>query len=113
MATSEQLSRLRRMIDEPTDETYLNTDLEGYIDRADDDLHAAAAVIWDEKAATVAGDFDFTADGGTLVRSQRARQYTQMAEHHRKLQRPRRGKMHQIDDDDLEADEWYWTGDTN
>lgn len=34
------------------------------------DLNAAAAQIWEEKAAVPAADFDFTADGGNYSRSQ-------------------------------------------
>lgn len=34
------------------------------------DLAAAAAEIWDEKAGDSAGDFDFSADGGSYTRSQ-------------------------------------------
>jgi hypothetical protein len=34
------------------------------------DLNAAAAQIWEEKAATPAADFDFSADGGNYKRSQ-------------------------------------------
>lgn len=34
------------------------------------DLNAAAAQIWEEKAAGTAGDFDFSADGGNYSRAQ-------------------------------------------
>jgi hypothetical protein len=43
------------------------------------DLNAAAAAIWEEKAATVAGDFNFSADGGRYDRGQVYEQYMKMA----------------------------------
>ena len=39
------------------------------------DLNAAAADIWEEKAATVADEFDFKADGGSFTRSQKEEKY--------------------------------------
>ncbi len=43
------------------------------------DLNAAAANIWEEKAAAVAALYDFNADGGNFSRSQRYDQYMAMA----------------------------------
>ncbi len=51
--------------------------IEGY------DLHSAAADIWEEKAAVVAQDFDFNADGGSYQRSQVYEQYMKQARYHR------------------------------
>lgn len=111
-ATDAMVARLRRMIDEPTDTTYLDGDLAEYIEanplldalgtdpqevdfttipptiseRTDwiptYDLHAAAAEIWSEKAATIAEGFDFSADGGSYSRSQKYEQYMAKAKHH-------------------------------
>lgn len=47
------------------------------------DLNAAAADIWDEKASAIAGDFDFTADGGSYHRSQAVKNYENRARHYR------------------------------
>ena len=92
-ATADQVSRLRRMTAEPTATTYSDGDLEdaierypimdrmGYAPYDDDgevnddwtptyDLAAAAAEIWQEKAAAIAGNFDFSADGSSFNRSQ-------------------------------------------
>jgi hypothetical protein len=99
-ATDAQIARLRRLVNEPDDTTYEDADIAGYIEayplrdeRGKDpytwdasatppeqtaneswiptyDLNAAAADIWDEKAAILAGDFDFSADGGNYSRSQ-------------------------------------------
>lgn len=52
------------------------------------DLHAAAADIWEEKAAIVAQDFDFDADGGSYSRSQVYVQYMQSARFHRARRKP-------------------------
>ena len=95
-----QLAELRRMVNEPSVTTYsdalLTLIVESYpmidelgtnpyyyqkvgstpvrVDNTDwiptYDLNAAAAQIWREKASTVAGRFDFTADGGTYTQSQ-------------------------------------------
>lgn len=99
-ATAEQIAQLRRMVDEPGEETYNDALLASYIERypcldergevpytwdtstspptqvANDgwiptyDLAAAAADIWAEKAAGLAQDYKFSADGGTYERQQ-------------------------------------------
>ena len=78
---SSWVARLRRLVAEPTTDTYTDIDLNEYIDRypLDDadgyvptdigwagnwDLNLAAADIWEEKAAAGAANFDFAADGG-------------------------------------------------
>ena len=93
------ITRLRRIVDEPTDATYDDTDLGDYLERyrvmdalgndpytwtsttpptqSDNaswietyDMHAAAAEIWSEKAAAVYDQHDFSADGGSYKVSQ-------------------------------------------
>lgn len=92
-ATAAQIAQLRRMVAEPTPTTYIDTELAGYIETyplmdergeqpytwssatppaqvvntswvATYDLNAAAADIWQEKAAVWADKYDFSADGG-------------------------------------------------
>lgn len=46
------------------------------------DLNAAAAQIWEEKAAAVAADFDFDADGGDYKRSQKHYQFLAQARYY-------------------------------
>jgi len=104
-ATAEQIARLRRMIAEPTTATYDDGALADYIEanpvmdgefRAPDhsdwdptyDLHAAAADLWEEKAAAIAEAFDFTADGASYSRSQQVAQYMQQARYHRSRRTP-------------------------
>ena len=112
-ATAAQIARLRRMVAEPDETTYLDTDLAGYIEdyplvdergeepytwdtsteppTQDDndnwiatyDLNAAAADIWEEKAATLAQDFDFSADGASFSRSQAYEQMMRSARYYR------------------------------
>ena len=53
------------------------------------DLHAAAADIWDEKASSVAQDFDMDADGANLSRSQAYNQSMQQARYHRSRRSPK------------------------
>ncbi|NPV85989.1 MAG: hypothetical protein HPY45_08285 [Anaerolineae bacterium] len=92
-ATAADIAKLRRMIAESTSATYsddvLKAVIETYptIDAAGNspllkdgtvnsawaatyDLAAAAAHIWLEKAAALAGNFDFNADGASYQRSQ-------------------------------------------
>ena len=118
-ATAAQVTRLRRMTSELSAATYSDEDLQGYIEahplideRGEEpgvydtstspptwetnagwvptyDLHAAAADIWTEKAATLAGDFDFNADGANYQRSQSHEHATQMAIFHTRRQAAR------------------------
>jgi len=81
------IDQLRRLIAEPTQDTYtdglLSTmlaryplpDVDGYVSTDAAwagvwDVNQAAADCWEEKAAMVASDYDFTADGGSYQRSQ-------------------------------------------
>jgi len=111
-ATAAMVAELRRMINELDATTYDDDTLELYIERypvldvlgrdpqeisyltspptlSEDsnwiptyDLHAAAADIWQEKSATVAEDYNFTADGGTLARGDVQRHYQEQARFH-------------------------------
>lgn len=104
-ATAAMAAKLRRMVDESTEDTYSDELIDEYIERyplkdvlgtdpqdvdysttpptiseAEEwiptyDLHAAAADIWEEKAGTVADEFDFQADGGRYTRSQKEEKF--------------------------------------
>jgi hypothetical protein len=116
-ATAEQIARLRRMVAELTTATYSDEDLAAYIERyplldergqepytwtstsppiqeanpnwiATYDLHAAAGDVWEEKAAALAGQFDFEADGGKYSRSQAQEQALGQARYHRSRRCP-------------------------
>ena len=65
------------------------------------DLHAAAADIWDEKAAGVAEDFDFRADGGQYSRSQVVEQYERRARYHRNRRAPKTHTLHMYPEPDV------------
>ena len=112
-ATAAQIARLRRMVNEPTSTTYSDTTLAEYIEtsplldergqepftwdtttepptkEANDtwfptyDLAAAAADVWQEKAAAPAEDFDTDADGADLKRSQAYEQAMKQARYYR------------------------------
>lgn len=94
------IARLRRLAAEPATDTYTDLDLTEYLERypLDDatgnaptdsawtgnwDIKLAAADVWDEKAAVVAADFDFAADGGDYKRSQAYAQAKQQARNFR------------------------------
>ena len=100
MATPEPgfilIDQLRRMVAEPTQDTYTDSMLGSYLARyplpdgtgalpTDTawtgawDSALAAAEIWNEKAAAFAADFDFSADGGDYKRSQVYKQMLDIA----------------------------------
>lgn len=58
-----------------TESIYTDVVLSGLLDDRKGDINAVAADIWEEKAATIAGQFDFEADGGKFSRSQQYAQY--------------------------------------
>lgn len=118
-ATAAQIAQVRRMVNEPDDTTYDDDAIQGYIeayplidergevpytwdtsttppsqDENEDwiptyDLHAAAADIWLEKAAVLAQDYDFAADGGRFSRAQAYAHAMKMYRHYRGRRKPR------------------------
>lgn len=117
--TQAMLDKLRRMINEPSEAVYSDDDLESYIidqactdENGEDptyldtstspptstsntrwiatyDMNGAAAEIWDEKAADLQDEFDFTADGGSYKRSQKYIQAMNTAARYRSKMRAR------------------------
>jgi hypothetical protein len=115
--SEDQIAKLRRMIAEPEETTYDDDALTEYIEacavmdeNGEDptyldhstipptvteneywiptyDLNAAAAEIWDEKAAAIQDQYDFTADGGSFHRSQSYEQACKMAAKYRSRSR--------------------------
>jgi hypothetical protein len=107
------------MVNEPSETTYTDADITSYIeaypmidergedpytwdtstspptqDANDDwiatyDLNAAAADIWEEKAAVVAQDFSFSADGGSYSRDQVYGQYMKNVRFYRSKRSPK------------------------
>lgn len=90
------IDQLRRMVAEPTQDTYSDTTLSAYLERyplpdtagaqptdtawlGEWDTNLAAADVWQEKAAAFAADFDFSADGGDYKRSQAHKQMLDIA----------------------------------
>lgn len=57
------------------------------------DLHAAAADIWEEKAAQLAAAFDFSADGANFSRSQAYEQSMKQVRYHRSRRSPTSGTL--------------------
>ena len=111
-ATATQISQIRRMVAEPTTTTYMDADIQRYIETypvmdengqlpytmssatpparvvnpswiASYDLHAAAADIWDEKAACLAVQYDYSAGASNFSRSQLYEQAQKQARYHR------------------------------
>lgn len=107
--TVELVLEVRRMVNEPTEDTYSDSLIESFIEKCpirDElgtepyyyetlgavptktyntdwiptyNLNQVASSIWYEKAAVIAGKFDFSADGGTYNRSQAYTQAMNMA----------------------------------
>jgi len=110
-ATAAMVARLRRMIAEPTTTTYSDSDLDDWIESypvadgdyndptdadwtATYDLHAAASELWSEKAAAVAADFSFSADGGNYSRDQVYAQYMKQTRFHSARRRAGSVRIH-------------------
>lgn len=112
-ASSEDIARLRRMTNEPTTTTYSDALMAAYLESwplvdkngltQDNggsswieayDLHAAAADIWEEKAALLFAKHDFSADGANYSASQMYDNAKKQAEHHRAEQKAQVKKMH-------------------
>jgi hypothetical protein len=116
--TAAQIAQIRRMVNEPLTTTYSDAAITTYIETyplvdengesprvpsmtipetmmvnpdwmATYDLHAAAADIWEEKAAVVSVDYDFNADGATLNRSQVYEHMMSQARYHRSRRSPK------------------------
>src|SRR5688572_12149847 len=93
------IKRLRRMVNELDDTIYKDEDIASYLGmyptvdsegRSSDedewvegyDLHAAAANIWEEKAALVSSKHDFTADGASYSSNQMYENYMDQSRYH-------------------------------
>jgi hypothetical protein len=104
--TADQILRVRRMTNEPTQAPYTDALITsmaedhkltetGYPGADVDvyDLHAIAADIWEEKAAALAQDFDFSEQGaGSYSRSQAYEQAEKQAKFHLARRKPRSRK---------------------
>lgn len=105
-ATAAQITQVRRMAGIAADDaTYTDTVIGGYIETyplidADGrdptdagwidtyDLHAAAADILEERAAMLAMEFDFSADGASYHRSQQYEALMKQVRYHRARRTP-------------------------
>jgi len=99
MTDATDIARLRRLTAEPSNATYEDATMLEYLHRyplRDSDLNepdesdwtptydfnAAAADIWDEKAAGVAANFTFQADGGTYHEDEKYKHALGQARYH-------------------------------
>ncbi len=130
-ATAEHISRLRRMIAEPSSSTvYTDPVLTTYIEEfpvidssgvlpSDDawdptyDLNAAAANIWEEKAAAVQTYYNFSADGGRYDQDKLYETAMDKSRYHAARRKPSSKQSHKVPkelntaDDGLIWDEAY------
>lgn len=79
MATAEDVARLRRLTNEPTDTTYTNIILSAYIDAALT-VELAASEVWLEKAAKYSALVDTTEGSSSRKMSQLRDAALKMAE---------------------------------
>lgn len=64
--TSEDIARVRRMVNEPTDATYSDVTISGYLVEYDEDKNYVAGEIWAEKASAIQSTmYNFSADGAS------------------------------------------------
>ncbi len=109
-ASTEDIARLRRMTNELTETTYTDELMALYLEAwplidssgrnfENDswtegyDLHAAAADIWDEKAATLFDKHDFNADGASYSSNQMHANAVKQANRHRSMQKAQVKRM--------------------
>lgn len=123
--SADNLAKLRRMVAEPTNANYTDAILTGYLElypivdvdglepdnaawTATYDFHSAAADIWEEKAATVAAQYDFNADGGSYNRNQVYSSFVALAQWHRKRSNATAASVVNRPTEYTESDdEWY------
>lgn len=79
MADPGTIAELRRLIDEPTPETFTDEVLSARIDAEPGDLRVLAATIWREKAARYAGLVDIKEGNSDRKLSQLYKQALDMA----------------------------------
>jgi hypothetical protein len=138
-ATAAQITQLRRMVGELTLDTYDDDTLSRYIEAyplMDEqgeapytwdtstnpavqianpvwvptyDLHAAAADLWEEKAAALTTAFDFSADGASYSRSQQYDMMMRQARYHRSRRSPTSGTLVKWPEEDAN-DNLSWIG---
>lgn len=84
MATADQISRLRVLIDDPagTTQTYDDTALSALIDQAGGDLDVAASEAWQEKAASYSRLVDVTESGSSRKMGDLYKNALQMSKHY-------------------------------
>lgn len=74
---------LRKMTGEVGNSDYSDADLSAILESSNGDLNQAAATVWEWKAAAIATNYDFSADGGTYNRSQAYEHCKKQAAHYR------------------------------
>lgn len=77
-----------------------------YITARSYDVYEAAAKVWEAKAAHVAQQFDFTADGASFKNSQKVKQYMEMARLMRSQSNSGGISRARMNRDDVNNEEW-------
>lgn len=124
-----EIARIRRMVAESTTATYSDVLISAFVSAyphmdefgetyLDDDgvinadwtptydLNAAAADIWQEKAAAISSKFDFSADGGNYSMSQQFEQYMKQARYYRSRRMPSTSPMTKTPKESMNDESW-------
>jgi hypothetical protein len=126
-ATATQIATVRRMVNEPTETTYSDElvaeiieanpirDERGVVPYYWDysttppektvnqnwietyDLNLTASIIWEEKAAAVANEYDVSADDTSMSKSNKHAQYLSMASRYRAKSSPRSMQLSRVE----------------
>lgn len=83
MAEDADIETLRRLVDEPTEDIYSDTDLETLLDSGD--MNTSALSIWEEKMARYSTMVDTSESGSSRKNSDLFNSATRMAKYYRDI----------------------------
>ena len=90
--TEAEIRKLRRLIDETSEESkYTDEELTEYLTAANGSVYWAASDICREKAAAATNLYDFSADGGTYKRGDIAAKWLKLADSYQAMGGKRSG----------------------
>jgi hypothetical protein len=88
--TDLDIERVRRMVNEPTDDTYTDATISGYLTDYDEDKNYVASVLWAEKAAALqATTYDISADDASYKYSQKIDNAKELARYYSSKRTPK------------------------
>lgn len=82
MAAPALIAELRRLVDEPTTDTYSDVELGDKLDSSAGDVHMAAYLVWTEKAASYASMVNVSESGSSRSMGDMYKNALNLANHH-------------------------------